>query len=613
MTPPLPERNAPGRDHVLLRLLATSDLHLALRGHDYVRDRPTPGAGLATLAPLIARLRAEAAACLLLDNGDLLQGGPMDALWAAGALAAPHPALAALETLGYDALCLGNHEFDHGIEPLERALAEARLPVLAGNLTAAGPGLRRWLLLRRALPGPGGDRRALTVGVTDFLPPALLDANAHHLRDRITAAPVLDSARAILPQMRAAGADVIVVLCHSGFARDDAPDPENIAGDLARLPGIDALIAGHSHRPFPLPEAETPPGADPVQGRVGGTPVVLPPPFGAGLGVIDLWLSPRPGGGWRTAGGTGRIARPDPADRAAPAVLRVTARAHAGTRAHGATPLGATRAALHSHFALLGHAPALSPVLDAQRSRARQLLTGRPEAGLPLLSAAAAFHHETPPRATDIPPGPLLRRHLADLCPFANRLALLRISGAGLRAWLERAASVLGRATPGGAAQPLLAAGAALYNLDVIDGLDYEIDLTRAPLYHPRGQPAAPGPGRIRGLRHAGAPVPAEAQFVLATNSYRIGGGGGYPGLADAPLLALSEEDTAEMLARHLADGAPLCPRNTPFWRFTPAGGAAFTLDTPPDAAAHAAGLGSLRLAPAGRHGDTRERFTLRL
>lgn len=137
MQMPATAADDPPPDGMTLRILATSDLHMHLLPYDYLADRPSDRIGLARTASLIEARRTGPHASILLDNGDFLQGGPMGDLVArrSGPFAGTHPAIAAMNALGYDAAALGNHDFNFGLPFLRRAVARARFPMLAANLT----------------------------------------------------------------------------------------------------------------------------------------------------------------------------------------------------------------------------------------------------------------------------------------------------------------------------------------------------------------------------------------------------------------------------------------------------------------------------------------------
>ena len=167
---------AVGQRAVHLRVIETTDLHQHLLPYDYYADRPLDGIGLAHAAHLIDAARAEAANALLFDNGDFLQGTPMGDLVAyekglrEGDL---HPVMAAMNALQFDAITLGNHEFNYGLDFLMKALTGAAFPVVfVRRLILLRPGLQRRARqqLRRVRrparqrgPGwrPGGRRQCL--------------------------------------------------------------------------------------------------------------------------------------------------------------------------------------------------------------------------------------------------------------------------------------------------------------------------------------------------------------------------------------------------------------------------------------------------------------------
>ena len=161
---------------VALRILATSDLHANLLAWDYHADRACPARGLARLSTVIKQARAEAAHCLLLDNGDFLNGTPLaEHLAAAHRRDTPHPMIAAMNLLGYDAATFGNHEFSHGLPFLRRSLKSATFPFVCTNLWESKPSERPiaecQLLLKRRLLDQNGRNHHLRIGILVFLPP----------------------------------------------------------------------------------------------------------------------------------------------------------------------------------------------------------------------------------------------------------------------------------------------------------------------------------------------------------------------------------------------------------------------------------------------------------
>lgn len=581
--------------------MATSDLHAHLMPWDYLADRPA-ATGLAQLAPLIRRLRAETPNALLFDNGDFLQGSPLGDWFEAQPPTCPHPMVQAMNALGYDAGTLGNHEFSHGLPLLRAALAAARFPVVSANLALRDATLvPAFALIERQLTDTAGRPRALRIAITGFAPPQTAKWESMKLNGAITAADILPAARAILGQIAALKPDLTVALAHTGIAEAlETAGMENAALPLAALAGIDVLVAGHTHLTFPL-AAES----------LNGKPAVMPGFHGSHLGVIDLTLA-LDAKGWRIAAHKARAlptpAIPDPD----PDLARLARPAHDGTLQAMRRPLALTRHPLHSHFALIAPTAAQSLVAEAQAAHFRAVL---PEtlAHLPLLSAVAPFRtggRGGPTNVTDIPAGPVLQRHVSALYLHPNTPVLLMLTGAELADWLERAAILFHRIAPDSRDAPLIRDDIPGFDFDLIEGLSFTIDLSQPPRFDARGAQVADS-RRITGLCHGGAPVAPDARFLLATNSYRAGGGS-FPG-TDRPPVATGSRPIRDLLADHIAARGIADTAPAPAWRFAPMQGATVTFDTGPNAATHIAEIAHLRPEPLGLTPQGFLRFRLSL
>lgn len=572
-----------------LRLLETSDLHMNLLAYDYYQDRPSAELGLAATAALIRTARAEQPNVLLLDNGDLLQGSPMGD-WAARlrphAAGEPHPAFKLMNRLGYDAANLGNHDFDYGLPWLRQALAGARFPYLNANLidTATGrPAFRPSLILTRRFIDSDGRPQRLRIGLIGVAPPQIPQWSRAVLGQRLRAVDMVEATRQQITRLRAARVDLIIVIAHCGLEREAQPDgAENRAAELARLPGVDALLLGHAHQAFPGPAYQGYPGADLAAGRLHGVPTVMSGRWGDHLGLIDLHLQ-RQAGRWRVLNSRSEL-RPIYERKAARATVAaeawvgaLLAHEHQQTLQYVRRELARSEAPLHSYFARVMPAAPVQWVARAQLQAARESLRGTRWEGLPLLAAAAPF--KTGGRDgwnafTDIPPGPLAIKHVADLYPYPNTLKLLHIRGAQLREWLERSAAQFRHIDPAGAPeQALIDENQPSFNFDVIEGLSYEIDVSQPARYDGDGRLLDAQASRIRSLRYAGLPLQDEQEFVLATNSYRASGGGRFPGVSGLAPLPDSGEENRELLTRFLTEQRVLAGDATPNWRVLPVPG----------------------------------------
>ncbi len=600
------------QDQAHLRIIATTDLHTHILPYDYHADRPAEGQGLVRAADLIEQLRAGAAATLLLDNGDFLQGTPMGDLAAIRPprTGATHPMIAAMNALCYDAATLGNHEFNYGLPFLWRSLAGANFPIVCANVRLDEPDgqtvLPPYVVLDRVLKDGTGREHPVRLGVIGFLPPQIMVWDEALLRGRVQADDICSTARRLVPRLRDEGLDLVVALCHSGIGGAcQVEGMENAALALAAIDGIDMIVLGHSHLVFPGPSFEGLAGVDARAGALRGKPAVMPGCFGSHVGVIDLLLD-RTAQGWSLAASrtaalrTG--ARPrSPASHAARSIKAATASAHLSTLRYIRRPVGRTACALNTFFGLLPGNRALRLIADAQQEHVAARLKGTAHAGLPILSAAAPFKlggRGGPDHYSDVEPGGIQLRGVADLYPYPNVIRAVRVTGAQLFDWLERAASIFRVIRPGEADQPLIDPDIAPSQFDVIHGVTWQVDLSCGP--------GGAGPARIRDLAWNGRPVQPQDVFIVATNSYRA------PALSNVEVVLTGVDLIRDVLRDHIAARAEVCPDPIPAWTFARLAGTSVLYETSPRAAAHLRAL-SIPAEPAGPAPGGFARFRLHL
>ena len=577
---------------IRLKILATTDLHMHILGFDYYADRTAEQFGLSRVAALISAERMRSPNVLLFDNGDSLQGGPMGDYLAEAAEPGPrerHPAIVAMNVLGYDAITLGNHDFSFGLPFLRRALMGAEFPVVATNLWARRPlPVCAHALLERRMLDEAGTPHLLRIGVLGFMPPQTTEWEPE-LRSHLRIADIVESARTAAAALRRQGTDLVIALSHSGIGPPEpSPLMENAATALAAVEGVDAIIAGHTHRLFPSPAHPGGRGVDALSGTLAGKPAVMPGFWGSHLGVIELALTRTPAGTWRVRGHCCRL---ESAHRQAEhglvtAPLAVT---HRKTLRHFRRRIGRTGVRLGSHFTLLGHDPGLRLVAMAQRWFARRALCGSRWQDLPILSAVAPFRaggRGGPDHYTDVPAGPLTLRNLADLYVFPNRLCALLVDGAALRDWLERSAGQYRQIRHGLADQPLIDPEFPSYNFDLIEGLQWQFDLEAPARYAPDGSLRDATARRVRDLRHRGQPVRDDQRFVLVTNSYRLADSGLFaPVVAGRPVVIPAKLRTRDVLRRYILRRRDLAPPGDLGFRFVPSQGSSVLFPSSPLAA----------------------------
>lgn len=623
-----------------LRIMASSDLHMHVLPYDYVIDAPSEQFGFARVATLIRSARSEVENSLLFDNGDLFHGTPMgdafsDRLRDPRVHNQAHPMMAAMKALGYDAITLGNHDFDNGVDLLSRAIGQAGFPVVSSNAvlvnaesdkTIPRPMVQPFALLDRKMTDKAGALHRLRIGVLGFLPPGTVrDLRDRHLK--VETSPIAETARIMAAHLRAMGADLVIALAHSGIDADsDDPALENAVVPLARTEGIDAIVSGHDHQVFPGPLRKPCPAADSDHGTIHGTPVVSPGFWGSHLGIIDLCLGRSHDGAWSVLSGSsqarpvarmnhaaGRMQALVPPDAEITKMMSVM---HDATLTRVRRQVGETRDHLHSYFALIAPSPALQIVHQAKDWFTRREIAGTELEGLPIVTSTPPFKAGGLPGPgffTHVKPGPINLRAIADLYLHRNDLCALRVTVAGLTEWLERAASVYLQVEVGAHDQPILSPITPPYLFETVSGVDYEIDLSAPPRYTLEGHILNENAHRIGPLKRDGRVMAPDEEVLLVTNSHRATGGGGFggPGLDTIALdVPVSIRDVLMSYFTHIG---PVSLDKRPNWRIAPLAGTSVQLRSAPQAAAHIHELPSLDLQVAGVDEDGFLLITLNL
>lgn len=598
----VPSADAAGAQ-VVMRILATTDLHAEIRAFDYALRRADPSKGLSRAASVIEALSRDAPGRLLVDNGDFLFGRSFGGLPDRGAGGVAE----AMNALGYDAGMLGNHEFDAGIDTLRMALGRVRHPVVCANLRWADgrPFVRPDIIVTRDLPDAAGIQHRVRIGITGVLPPRALAVSGPLIRDRLRLAPVAESAAARTADLRARGADLVLALCHDGPGADGAGDPVR---ELAGVAGIDALVLGHTHGTFPGPDFAAMPGVEPERGLIHGKPAVMPGFWGRQVGRIDLTLR-RDRAGWRVEGAAVAchpVARRSVRDRieplvpCAPEVLRASRPLHLSALRDGQRGLGRIGVPLSTHFTRLGHCRATRLVARSMRCAMERRVRDTALDGVPIVGLAAPSHCgglAGPHSYVDLAAGPVFEADLRMLHAHRDRIVGLVTDGAALALWLERSVSALNRVRAGRFVPGLVDPRFPASDFDLPDPVQFEIDLSRAALFDAAGRRVADGPGRITAMEIAGRRIEPRHRVILAVTAHRCGGGGGFPRPADGQLIETDETvPVATQLLLSRSERMP-APR---IFRFRPIPFAAAAFETGPGAVRHRPALPDLPMRDAG-------------
>ncbi|KQZ55226.1 2', 3'-cyclic nucleotide 2'-phosphodiesterase [Rhizobium sp. Root149] len=619
-----------------LRIMETTDIHVNIMPYDYYADKPNDTLGLTRTATFIDKVRAEASNSMLIDNGDLLQGNPMGDYMAyekgmkAGDL---HPVMKAMNALGYDCGTLGNHEFNYGLEFLFNTLNGAKFPIVCANLTkgqlASDPKkddlfFKPYVIIEKQIKDGSGNSSPVKVGFIGFVPPQIMVWDAKNLEGKAQTRDIVQAAKAWVPVMKEAGADVIIALSHSGIdGTGQSERMENASLYLAGVEGIDAIFTGHQHLVFPGPkDFEGVPGADIKKGTLQGKPAVMAGFWGSHMGLIDLLLE-RDGNKWKVVDFTTE-ARPiyhrdenrkviaDATDK--PEIVAAVKSEHEATLAYVRRPVGKTSAPLYSYFALVADDPSVQIVSIAQTWYVKNLLKDGQYKDYPVLSAAAPFKaggRGGPDYFTDVPAGDIAIKNVADLYLYPNTVQAVLITGEQVKNWLEMSAGMFNQIPVGTKDAPLLNPKFPSYNYDIIDGVTYQIDLSQPQRYDGDGKLVNPDAQRIVDLKFDGKPIDPKQKFVVATNNYRAGGGGKFPEIAADKVILVAPDTNRDVIVRYIIEQGSINPSADANWTFKALPGTSAVFESGPKGRQYAAAVKGAKIEDAGDGAEGFAKFRL--
>ncbi|PFN03195.1 bifunctional 2',3'-cyclic-nucleotide 2'-phosphodiesterase/3'-nucleotidase [Bacillus cereus] len=576
-----------GESTVNLRILETSDIHVNLMNYDYYQTKTDNKVGLVQTATLVNKAREEAKNSVLFDDGDALQGTPLGD-YVANKINDPknpvdpsytHPLYRLMNLMKYDVISLGNHEFNYGLDYLNKVISKTKFPVINSNVYKDDKDnneendqnyFKPYHVFEKEVEDESGQKQKVKIGVMGFVPPQVMNWDKANLEGKVKAKDIVETAKKMVPKMKAEGADVIVALAHSGVDKSGYNvGMENASYYLTEVPGVDAVLMGHSHTE--------------VKDVFNGVPVVMPGVFGSNLGIIDMQLK-KVNGKWEVQKEQSKPQlRPIADSKGTPLVksdeklVNEIKDDHQATIDYVNTAVGKTTAPINSYFSLVQDDPSVQLVTNAQKWYVEKLFAENGQyskyKGIPVLSAGAPFKAGGRNGATyytDIPAGTLAIKNVADLYVYPNTLYAVKVNGAQVKEWLEMSAGQFNQIDPKKTEeQPLVNIGYPTYNFDILDGLKYEIDVTQPAKYDKDGKVVNANTNRIINMTYEGKPVADNQEFIVATNNYR-GSSQTFPGVSKGEVVYQSQDETRQIIVKYMQETPVIDPAADKNWTFKP-------------------------------------------
>ena len=554
-----------------LRIIETTDLHGNMMNFDYFKDQPVDTFGLVKTANLIHQTRSEVKNSVLVDNGDLIQGSPMAdyALNKGLKDGEIHPVYKAMNTLNYVVGNIGNHEFNFGLDYLQKSLSGAKFPYVNANVYDAKTGkpyFQQYIIIDTPVVDRDGNQQIIKIGYIGFVPPQIMQWDKLNLNGKVVVKDITETAKKLVPEMKKQGANVIIAIPHSGVSAEPYKAlAENSVYYLSQVEGINAIMFGHSHGVFPSDDYKSLPNTDIKTGNINHVPAVMPGQWGSHLGVVDLVLE-GDNSNWKVTSGKSE-ARPiyDLKNKKAlvqadQQIVEILKQDHQGTREFVGKPIGKVSSDINSYLALVEDTSALQIISDAQIDYVKQFIQGDPDLdGLPILSAIAPFkvggRKNDPSAYVDVKKGDLSFRNAADIYLYPNILSAVKITGKDVKQWLECAAGIYNQIDVNSTQPQYLINWDKFrtYNFDTIDGVSYQIDVTAPPRYDGNCKLINPTSERIKNLTYQQQPIDPNQVFLIATNNYRAYTGT-FPGTGENNVKFNSPDDLRVILSAYITN-----------------------------------------------------------
>jgi 2',3'-cyclic-nucleotide 2'-phosphodiesterase (5'-nucleotidase family) len=503
--------DAAQRAHVVI--LGTTDMHGRIFPIDYYTNKPD-NVGLAKVATLVKEARKTDPNLLLVDSGDTIQGTPLEYFHNKRNNTPPDPMMLAMSALRYDAMTVGNHEYNFGLEVLEKARREAKFPWLSANTynnrVKGDPANQYTPYIIKEVNG-------VRVGVLGLTTPGIPNWENKPNYDGFEFRETVSEAKKWVAVLRGIGkVDLVAIAMHMGIEEDlrtGTRSPSQVANENAaiaiarQVPGVDVILMGHTHRDVPSLV-------------VNGVLLTQANRWASHVSRVDVYLEKNGDGRWQVIAKQSRTIPVTEKTALDPEIAQLGQPYDKETQDWLGRRIGESSAELTSQDCRFQDTAIIDLIQRAQL-----------EAGKADVSLAACFN----PQAR-IPKGPVTVREIAGLYEYENTLVTLELTGQQLKDALEHSARYFRAYEAGKSLSELVDSRIPGYNFDMAEGVTYELDVTK-----PFGQ-------RIQSLRFKGQPLSPTQKLRVVTNNYRVNGGGGFTMYKDAKVVYRSSEEVRELI-----------------------------------------------------------------
>ncbi len=540
---------APSSPTAQIRLMFTTDLHGALTTTNYETGSSKATGTLARCATLIKQGRAEKPEnnTFLFDLGDALYDYSTDYIFEHDSTSV-QPIYSAMKSLGYDAITLGNHEFDYNLSYIQNQIANSGLQdiCVVSNVRYATTQKHVWkenMMLTRTVTASDGSTIDIKIGIIGETQPTLSTKRSKYT-NTLSTQDIVESTQEQATALKAAGADLIVVLSHSGVGTE-APSSgfSNVSYALTKIPEVDVVLAGHAHQYFPSNRTASAKyyelsGVDKETGLANGKNLIMIADKGAAIGIADLTITRGADSSLQILDRTSTIQE----TTADVAVDNDINNNYMGTWkntfvATYSNILGeiSDPSSYNNYFAALEDNSLMQLINDAKMNRALKIIntTKTDYANLPVIAASTYIKSGSDDDKEFVSFSDyFLESYLSNVQIYRTGIFLYQISGKQLKEWMEWSASAYATTSEATTvsssairdegidySQTLLQSdwNSNFSNFYVFDGVEYVIDTTVGPRYDISGNKISDCQ-RITSLTRNGVAISDADQFIIATN-----------------------------------------------------------------------------------------------